>query len=236
MIDAVGQAAHAGNGSETGNPTGEDALAMSRAGSRQRVSALADGELERAAADQTIDRLLVDEDLRAIWRDLHRVADSLRSEELITAQDVEPAATRMENRFAALLDAEPTILAPRRREKRLIWARHLVPGVGVSAGVGLIALAVALQFGYLSLGTPLDSGQQFAAARAPARVNVSMVSADGKPVDREKLSEYLSAHQKYTPASWRDPALAPVGLMRREPLPASRGPSVCCANIDAGNE
>ena len=169
---------------------------------RARISALVDSELDIPEAEQALDRLLVDAELRAVWEQYQLVGDGLRSDELIGEIDARRSAAR----FAELLAAEPTVLAPRRRQRRPAWQRYALPGVSVAAALMMVTWVAALQFGGQS-GAVLQAN-----AASPTSATVSAV-ASVAPVDQAKLNEYLGAHHQASSASWRDPSMVrAVGL------------------------
>lgn len=105
----------------------------------EQVSALIDGELDRAETEATIGRLCGDPALLRQWHELHRVGDALRSNE-VAACDVFQFCTRLS---AAIAD-EPTVLAPRSASSTGL-RRFLAPGLAVAASVAVVGfIAVPL--------------------------------------------------------------------------------------------
>lgn len=74
---------------------------------REQISALADGELSSDEMTLAFAALRSSENAQDAWEDYHRIGEVLRSEEM----DVSLSAG-FSARMAALLDAEPSIVAP----------------------------------------------------------------------------------------------------------------------------
>lgn len=74
---------------------------------KEQISALADGELGSEEMTLAFAALRSSRDARDTWEDYHRIGEVLRSEEM----DVSLSAG-FSARMSALLDAEPTIVAP----------------------------------------------------------------------------------------------------------------------------
>ncbi|WP_343650544.1 sigma-E factor negative regulatory protein [Herbaspirillum sp.] len=74
---------------------------------REQISALADGELSSDEMTLAFAALRSSEDAQDAWEDYHRIGEVLRSEEMGVSLSAGFSA-----RMAALLDAEPAIVAP----------------------------------------------------------------------------------------------------------------------------
>lgn len=106
----------------------------------ERVSILLDGEMDRAEATAAIAALCADPALRRSWHELHRVGDALRSHEM-AASDSEAFCARV----AAVIFAEPTVLAPRAVHASSRARRYWMPGLAVAASAAAVAfIAVPL--------------------------------------------------------------------------------------------
>ena len=106
----------------------------------ERISILLDGEMDRAEAIAAIAALCADPALRRYWHDLHRVGDALRSHE-VAASDSEAFCARV----AAVISAEPTVLAPRAVHAPSRARRYWMPGLAVAASAAAVAfIAVPL--------------------------------------------------------------------------------------------
>jgi sigma-E factor negative regulatory protein RseA len=101
----------------------------------ERISILLDGEMDRAEAMATIAALCADPALRRHWHELHRVGDALRSHEM-AASDSEAFCARV----AAVISAEPTVLAPSAVRTSSGTRRYWMPGLAVAASAAAVAL------------------------------------------------------------------------------------------------
>jgi sigma-E factor negative regulatory protein RseA len=106
----------------------------------ERVSILLDGEMDRAEATAAIAAVSADPARRRYWHELHRVGDALRSHE-VAASDSEAFCARV----AAVIFAEPTVLAPRAVHASSRARRYWMPGLAVAASAAAVAfIAVPL--------------------------------------------------------------------------------------------
>jgi sigma-E factor negative regulatory protein RseA len=140
----------------------------------EQISRFMDGDLEGAAADAAL-REIKQPDGIATWVCYHVIGDTLRRSGAPTAG--------FAARFAARLDAEPTVLAPKLRQApRLpfIWA-------------AVATVAAVLVVGSVAVGM-LDS-QPTALARAREAAAVRAAQAAPQSVS----PDYLLAHQEYSP-------------------------------------
>jgi len=143
---------------------------------KEKLSAWMDGELSGEQAHPLPPQLKRDAGLRGDWDCYHVIGDALRG---VQGPDLSA-------RICARLDAEPTVLAPQRRNKaaKLIWyAIEAAAGVAAVAFVGWMALP----------GVQQDTPQ--IAAIPPAEVKQVAVPAG------EGATDYLLAHQRYSPSS-----------------------------------
>ena len=183
--------------------------------SRERLSALADGELDPAGAAASCGAWGRDLGLRGDWHAWHLIGDVLRSDDLAA----DPARDR---RFCAglrlRLEKEPVILAPaaapavglrrlvsngQRRPWRAAWA--------VAAGVVLVVGTFAVVRpgdapvpSRLALGDGPAAAAASAVAAAPiveAQAQPVMVVADGKLIRDAQLDRYLEAHKQFAGTS-----------------------------------
>jgi len=142
----------------------------------EQISRLMDGELEGAEADAAL-RELRSADGVASWTCYHVIGDALRR-----CGEPTPGFAA---RFAARLEAEPTVLAPRpKRAPRLpfVWA-------------AAASVAAVLVVGWVAVST-LDP-QPTAVAKAGEVNNVRGALARPQPVP----PDYLLAHQEYSPTT-----------------------------------
>ncbi len=201
---------------------------------RERLSALADDELEQAEAEALLLLLLDDAGLRQEWEQLHRVRDLLHGEVFLI--DASTIALQVHQR----LITEPTLVArpapppmrvqrPRRSLTRQRW---LLPTLGALGGALAASLATAVLLLPGSRLPDLQSGAQVVeqyptppggsvarhsspptASPAAGVATVSLSSnrwknlAEGSPVER-KLNDYLVDHGQIA---------SPMGVVRVGP-------------------
>ncbi len=146
---------------------------------KQHISALMDGELFDEEAEAVFDKLKRNPEGQSEWMLYHLIGDALRQPDHVHA-DISAA-------LRDKLQAEPTVLAPRRRaEQRARW-------FAVSAAASVMALAVVA---WLSAKVaPPASSQQVAVAAQPGNVHPASM-----PVKRS-MNDYLMAHQEFSPAN-----------------------------------
>ncbi len=166
---------------------------------REQVSALADGELEPARVRQLLARLHEDRELRAVWDRYHEIGDAIRSEAMAA-----PMRTDFAVRMAARLDAEPTLLAPR---------RSLLARVG--AWPTALAAVAAASFGFVIapdlFGDPdaPAGGMVQVVAREPAAQGTVLAEASGiRAVAQAGVADYIRLHQSANPALYATAPLA----------------------------
>ncbi len=173
---------------------------------RLQVSALVDGELDDTTIERAIDALLASDDLADFWANAHRAGDWMRSDEVIGVGD----GQLFLRTFSARLSAEPTILAPggakRARAKRF-WIRTGLPGASIAAALVVVAW-VATPFGRGDGGSLTASGKPtlvIAAADAERTGERAL-----RPMDPDRLSDYLAAHRDVTPFGYRGAGARPA--------------------------
>jgi sigma-E factor negative regulatory protein RseA len=139
------------------------------------ISVLMDGELDHREHMPSLARMKSSPVWREDWATYHLIGDTLRQT---------PSLSKgFDRRFAERLMAEPTALAPRRMVRR--------PLVALSAAASVAAIALAA---WQSMQPSPDLG---AGQMAEAR-NLAAASAAQHP--RRNVSEYLIAHQEYSPS------------------------------------
>lgn len=154
---------------------------------KEKISALMDGELEGVAAEELIDGLRRGGEPLEAWRMYHVAGDAMRDTRLLS----EGFAARLSQRLAA----EPTVLAPRRMERKpRSWMA--IPAA-VAASVAGIALVGWLAF------APQSHQAAAPLAQAPAPAAVTTVAKAAKKPARIPLPsatpDYLLAHQGFSP-------------------------------------
>lgn len=140
----------------------------------EKLSAWMDGELDGEDARRLPSQLKDNPDLRASWDCYHLIGDSLRG---VQAPDLCA-------RISAQLEAEPTVLAPQRRnatEKLRRYALQAAASVAAVAFVGWMALP----------------GSQQETLQVAAKTEIKQVAAPAG----EGAKDYLLAHQRYSPSN-----------------------------------
>jgi sigma-E factor negative regulatory protein RseA len=147
----------------------------------EKISRLMDGEIDDAELQSVVAALKRPEALSA-WACYHAIGDALR-------QDAHAATFRcgLSPQLAARLAAEPTVLAPRRRvverTASIAWA-----AAATVAAVGVV--------GWTALSLVDENPAAMAKAREAGSVRAAQVrQASTVP------SDYLVAHQQYSPAT-----------------------------------
>jgi len=149
---------------------------------KENLSAWMDGELDGPQAKPLLPQLKHDAELRGNWDCYHLIGDALRG---VHGPDL---SARIRDR----LDAEPTVLAPPRRNKpeKLRWA-----AMSVAAGAAAVAFV-----GWMALSGTQQEPVQVAAVSAAAVLPVDAVQQAAVPAGAG-ANDYLLAHQRYSPSS-----------------------------------
>ncbi|HEV7575339.1 MAG TPA: sigma-E factor negative regulatory protein [Caldimonas sp.] len=188
---------------------------------KERLSALADGELDSTASAASCAAWSADAALRADWHAWHLIGDVLRSEDLAA----DPCRDR--RLFAAVqarLRSEPVVLAPTpalaaavgprfgRRARPGRWAGGAAVAAGVVLVVGTFAVIrpgdspaperLALGDGALGAASTVARAP---VARAPVVVDIAAppvaIVADSKLIRDAQLDRYLEAHKQFAGTS-----------------------------------
>jgi sigma-E factor negative regulatory protein RseA len=205
---------------------------------QEKISALADGELEPSRLDAVLASLREPEG-RKDWDLYHQIGDVLRSKDMAVELSPDFAA-----RMAAKLDAEPTILAPTVRapknehtatSRRETAKRFFVPGIAAALAV-FTAYLVAPQF---TAGGDTQPTERFASSALASASSQVVASASPAPVlsisapvsatsagDVNKetvvlrdpdIDEYLLAHQRYSPSLYDTTQFVRSAAFENEP-------------------
>ncbi|MCW5626456.1 MAG: sigma-E factor negative regulatory protein [Burkholderiales bacterium] len=152
----------------------------------ERISALMDGELDDQEAAHTCSRLKNEAELADGWATYHLIGDVLRGERLC-----DPALL---DRIRPALEAEPTVLAPRR-----VSPLQRPRSIALSAAASAAGVAVVAWLAFFD-----HPGGTADAPIAPARVAGAVSDAGAVPnlarAD-STVNEYLFAHQQYAPST-----------------------------------
>ena len=146
----------------------------------ENISRLMDGELDDAELDRCMAELK-SADATQTWACYHAIGDHLRG--------TGGAASGFSVRFAAALAAEPTVLAPQARTHRP--AQPATFAWAVAATIAAVTVVGWTAFSMVDVPPT---------AVAKAREAATVRAAQVKP-PAEMPSDYLMAHQEYSPAS-----------------------------------
>ncbi len=179
---------------------------------KERLSALADGELDPAGSSTSCEAWARDAALRADWHAWHLIGDVLRSEDLA-------ADPRHDRAFCANLHtrlrAEPVVLAPAPARADAVQRRSRRGGGWGAAGA--VAAGVVLVVGTFAVVRPGGSlpTAQIARADLPSPATASpaagpdtdaaalpvAIVADSKIIRDAQLERYLEAHKQFAGTS-----------------------------------
>jgi len=152
------------------------------------VSDLMDGELEGPDAERLLPALREEGEARQAWRTYHLIGDALRDTQLLSPG--------FDQRIAASLAQEPTVLAPAATPAAVrSWRRYLMPAATAAAAAGFVG-AVAFM---MPLQEPSVAPQL---AQTPPRATPAAVVAEPAPASVPlpvATDDYLLAHQGYSP-------------------------------------
>jgi sigma-E factor negative regulatory protein RseA len=168
-----------------------------------RMSALADGELQGDEFAQTLAACERDPALLASWDDYHLIGDVLRSPDLLATRNASPFLTRLQSRLAleaiapvAQTDALPPALPPTLTSLSAVTqtaANDSVFRWKMLAGVASMA-ALAVMIWTMAVPTS-STGSQL--AQNPASTDAVLVaSPQGVIVRDARLDEFLAAHKQ----------------------------------------
>ena len=150
----------------------------------ENISRLMDGEVDDAEFQRCVAELRSGEAMQA-WMCYHVIGDSLRGAPAISAHGV---STQFSARFRTALAAEPTVLAPPR--ERIRTSQPATFAWAVAATVAAVTVVGWTAFSMVDVPPT---------AIAKAREAASVRAAQVKP-QVDVASEYLLAHQEFSPA------------------------------------
>ena len=159
---------------------------------KQKTSEWMDGELQGPEAERLIAGLREDQsEARQAWRTYHLIGDALR-EQTLSPRLLSP---RFNERMAASLAQEPTVLAPAAAVERS-WRRHLMPAAAGLAAAGFVgAVAFMMPMQEPAVGSQIAQAPQVKPTPA-AQVNEPAPPPVPLPAATD---DYLLAHQGYSP-------------------------------------
>ena len=141
---------------------------------KENVSALMDGELDERAAMEALQAMRGEGEALDTWRTYHLISDAMRDTRLLSAG----FTTRVAERLAA----EPTVLAPIKKQPAHRFALAAAAGVAGVALVGWMAFAPQPQAPQIAKVQTLAPAPAMAAVPLPPSAN-----------------DYLLAHQGFSP-------------------------------------
>lgn len=141
---------------------------------KQEISVLMDGEMFEDEAEVLLRRLKHHPESNQDWAAYHLIGDALRQPDHVSRDFM--------SAFHERLQAEPTILAPRRRQQQRIKQYAL------SAAASVMALALVA---WLSMQVGQEPAPQMASVQSQNMVRPVAFHA----------SDYLMAHQEFSPSA-----------------------------------
>jgi len=151
---------------------------------KENISRLMDGEVDDAEVQRCVVELRTGEAMET-WMCYHVIGDSLRGAHGVS---VHALSAQFSARFRTALAAEPTVLAPPR--ERIRTSQPATFAWAVAATVAAVTVVGWTAFSVVDV--PLTTN-------AKAREAASVRAAQVKP-QVDVASEYLLAHQEFSPA------------------------------------
>ena len=152
----------------------------------EKLSALMDGELDERELTHELSRISEDPDREADWAIYHMIGDSLRGEDV--------ASDRMTAQVSARLASEPTVLAPRAWRVPGATRRVALPIAASLCGAAVVAW-LALSNNAL-IPPAVEPSQNVVLTPPPENI-----VAENDQAGSEAMSEYLMAHQQFSPST-----------------------------------
>jgi sigma-E factor negative regulatory protein RseA len=183
----------------------------------ERISALADGQLQGEAFAHAVEAVCADGEALATWHAYHVVGDVLRSRELALGAPAPEFLSRLSARLAQEQPFTPAAAAVPAIPFERPPAREPAANDGtfrwkLVAGVASVAAVAAVGWSVLGSAPTGGQGPQLASAAQPADSVVLARSPTGAVMIRDaRLDELLAAHRQVGAAS----ALQmPAGFLR----------------------
>lgn len=165
---------------------------------KERLSAFMDGEVDDAG--EVVDALERDAQLQSVWQRYHLIRDALH-------QRLAPGTDRgFARAVSAALANEPTIMAPRRRNRRNRSVKELAkPAAGMAIAASIAVVAV---LGVQRYRAPHNPPPQVAQVQPPPAATTVAADSFKSQTDQRldakvqsKLSGYLLNHNEYSASS-----------------------------------
>lgn len=154
---------------------------------KQHISALMDGELFDDEAEAVVGKLKRNPEAQDEWLVYHLIGDALRQPDHVHADISMAVSERLQN--------EPTVLAPRSR------AMHGARWFAISAAASLMALSVVAWLTTKVVPQGMEQ-QQLAVVQQSGNMRPASLHTGMTPMQaRRSFSDYLMAHQEYSPSN-----------------------------------
>lgn len=166
----------------------------------ERISALMDGELDAGETGRVLDGMKDHPELGHAWATYHAIGDAMRNARWSHAN--------ISGRVAARLATEPTVIAPR-RARCGSGSRFGLPALAAAAAVASVTWMVSGTQAPTAAPAPIAQSAPVqpisipAPAITPAVAVSPIVTSLDPPVhlDRAALTQYIMAHQEYSPST-----------------------------------
>jgi sigma-E factor negative regulatory protein RseA len=165
--------------------------------SREHLSSLMDGEVNRETGRFLVRRLGADKELRATWTRYHLIRDYLRHQEGQFAED------DLSSRVRAAICDEPPVSKPGHWSDS--WLKPAA-GVAVAASVAMIAVLAVSNGNQTGPGSFNQGDSQTAAVESFTSPNINAMPTISQPVNlsgrssesNQKMNSYLLKHYQVT--------------------------------------
>lgn len=148
---------------------------------KQNISILMDGELYSDEADVLLEKIIRQPEAQQVWLTYHMIGDALRNSDYLHLQ--------MKQNFKERLHAEPIVIAPYARS-----SKKFKP-LSYAAAASIIAMLTWLS---LQIDTRIELNQ----VQQRTSLSHSMSTpGNGNFVVEANMSNYLLAHQEFSPGS-----------------------------------
>jgi sigma-E factor negative regulatory protein RseA len=167
----------------------------------ERLSALMDDELDDHAIDGELDRIKSDPQREEAWATYHMIGDALRGQ-------IDPVQG-IDERVRIMLADEPTVLAPRMRKTNRVTQRVALPLAASVCGIAVVAwLALSNNSAISPANNAMSPDVLATATRVVQQANeTSTTTSEADETESndsaDDMSEYLMAHQQFSPSTVR---------------------------------
>jgi sigma-E factor negative regulatory protein RseA len=166
----------------------------------ERLSALMDDELDEHAMESELDHIKSDPEREEAWATYHMIGDALRGQ-LDSAQGID-------ERVRIMLANEPTVLAPRTRRTNRFTQRVVLPLAASVCGIAVVAwLALSTNTAVSPTNNAGSPGMLATAPQVVQQTNETIAASETGATESnssaDDMSEYLMAHQQFSPSTVR---------------------------------